>query len=147
MPDTQRLKRDISEVEAMKNVKVEEKDPTNYIIWVKVEDGLYKNHWFRFNFEITPDWPMSQPKVTILDKIWHFNIRPVECGGQVCVSTLTNDGYTPTVTLSFIVESLKFLLVNPNEKDPLNIDAAQQYNKDPEEFKKKVNEYLEEMKQ
>lgn len=151
MPNTQRLiEIDIPEVRAMKNVKVEipdEDDLLNYIIWVKVEDGLYKDHWFRFKFEITPDWPNTQPKITILDDIWHANIKLVKDGGQVCVSTISKDEYRPSFTLSYIVSSLKVLLVNPNEKDPLNVDAARQYNDNFQEFENKVSYYLDKMEQ
>ena len=147
---TRLIQDDIPEVKTLKNVKIEmpdEDDVLHYIISVRVGDGFYKDHWFRFNFIITPDWPYTRPIVTILDDIWHVNIKLTKDGGNVCISTLSDEEYTPSVTLLNIVESLKFLLVNPNEKDPLNVDAAKQYKENPDAFEKKVDYYLDKMEE
>ena len=162
MPDLTRLEKDIEDIRAMRNIKLEidykmgpdPKDPTkqkrmldirNFVVAVKVNEGLYRDKWIRFKFFIPDDWPYSAPVVLIIDKVWHPNIELVIDGnpktGRVCVSTLKNN-YRGTMLLSEIVDSLRFLLYYPNDKDALNVDAADEQSKNYESFKEKVNLYM-----
>lgn len=151
MPDLLRLEVDLEEVKEMRNVKVEFPNPTDitvFIVSIVVREGLYSHKWFRFKFTIPQDWPYDPPDVKILDKIWHPNIELVDENnpntGRVCVSTLKNS-YRATLLMWHIVESLKYLLINPNANDALNVEAADQQLKNYDAFKIKATDMLEKL--
>lgn len=129
---------------------VKKYDITYFNIYVQVQDGLYRNKWFKFRFHIPDDWPNVPPDVKIVDQIWHPNIELVKEGdsdtGRVCVSTLKNN-YRGTMLLSEIVDSLKFLLNHPNPNDALNVEAADEQKKNYEAFKQRANNYMDDMEE
>lgn len=142
-----RLVKDLEEVKRMKYVKVFLPDPDNiqnFVVSIKVKNGIYRNKWFRFKFVINDDWPTEPPKVTILDDIWHPNITLVKDGGKVCVSILLKN-YVPSIFLSSVVTGLQFLLQQPNPNDARNQEAAEEQLTDYEKFKAHVNMLLDEM--
>lgn len=147
--DIIRLAKDLEEVKQMNNVKLlvpKKSDITVFDVKLKVQDGLYSKKWFTFHFIIPNDWPNTQPDVRIKDKIWHPNIELTQGDqyGRVCVSTLKSN-YLGTMLMMSIVESLKFLLVNPNPDDALNTVAADEYKKNYDLFKEKAKNYIDEM--
>ena len=142
-----RLAKDIKEVQKMRNVQlsfINEGDMSDFIVKLKVSENIWRNKWFRFKFHIPKTWPIDQPVVTIMDDIWHPNIKLVKDGGKVCVSVF-GSGYSPSYILATIVISLQYLLQNPNPNDAYNVDAAHQYLTNHEEFKAKAQEYLDRM--
>ena len=120
-----RLPMDLEGIDGMdkNSVRLEYPDVNNmqkFFVYIKVSEGLYKGKWFKFSFVIPNDWPNRRPRVLIVNKIWHPNIGLVEDGhpeyGVVSVSTL--DFYSQDTLLQMIIESLKYILINPNPNDP-----------------------------
>ena len=140
--DLKQLTDELDEIKNMKNVKVSfpDKEKTQvFIVSLKVDDGLYKDKWFRFRFVIGDNWPLETPQVRILDKIWHPNIDLIsenEHSGVVSVSILEGH-YSSFHRLSHIIESIQFFLINPNPKNAQNIIAASEMEHNCDELKKK----------
>ncbi len=100
--------------------------------------GLYEGGVFVFEIEIPREYPFKQPLVRTLTPIFHPNFFK----DRVCVGILGPD-WTPANNLVDVVETLRFLLSNPNPDDPLNPEAARLMKEDPEAYEKKVRELVE----
>ncbi|OHT07136.1 NEDD8-conjugating enzyme Ubc12 [Tritrichomonas foetus] len=112
----------------------------HFILRIKIIEGLYRNAKFDFDFVIPDNWPIERPKVKILTRVWHPNLTEPPEGG-VCLNILRKN-YTPTTTLATYVTSFQYLFNEPNPRDPLNTEAAMQYNQNYNAFKLKAEEYI-----
>ena len=144
------LTKEIQDVGAMKNIKVkflDEKDPTIFIVSIKVKQGIHRDVWIHFKFLIPEYWPESNPTVHILDDIWHPSFQVAskcENGeGKIWVPRLGNE--SPYMRLVEIVESIKSVLIDPDPFFNLNFDAAQQFMRDYECFKENANYRIDEL--
>lgn len=103
--------------------------PTIYEGFCRCETGPVKDYadkgiWpfteyvqmHRFRLELPDQYPTKPPVATWLTNISHPNIVPLT-RGVVCVSTL-DKRWRPDLTLSLVVESIFFLLGNPNPLNP-----------------------------
>jgi hypothetical protein len=120
--------------------------PTKYAGMLRCEKGPVKEladegiwpfteyvNWHEFTMEVVPEYPIKPPLVTWTTQISHPNIVP-NAVGAVCVSVLGRN-WKPTLNLPTVVNSLSFLLVDPNPEsvfdDPKCMQAAKvlkQYN-------------------
>ena len=99
------------------------------------EDGLWK-----VRVKLPEQYPFMPPQIQFVNMIYHPNITPF---GTVCLDVLSSYAWTESYTLTHIFEYfLPQLLIQPNPDDPIYFSAAFLYNNKPEEYKKKVLEYV-----
>ena len=127
-----------------------------FIVHIEVEEGLYAGGVFRFEFDVrdVPDYPNNPPKVKCLTKVWHPNIA---LDGRVCHNFLqVNEaygegcGYTPALGLSQLVLGVCTMFDidkdhhsdSFNPADPLNIEAAKEFNENRPAFERNVRQYI-----
>lgn len=109
------------------------------------DEGYWQGGKFKFHIDVPDDYNMVPPKVKCQTTLWHPNISE---SGDICLSLLRQNsidglGWAPTRTLKDVVWGLNSLFTDLlNFDDPLNIEAADHYQKDKEGFKVKVREYV-----
>lgn len=105
--------------------------PTNYEGMLRCEKGEVKRlseqkiwpfteyvEWQRFRLDLLEDYPVKPPVVTWLTEIGHPNIVP-NVPGAVCVSIIGED-WRPNLKLVSVVNSLYYLLSDPNPNNVFN---------------------------
>ncbi|KAG6848832.1 hypothetical protein H0H93_013653 [Arthromyces matolae] len=87
------------------------------------EGSVYEGGVFNFEVTLAPDYPFSAPKVVFKTRIYHMNISEQ---GNICIDILKHN-WSPALSLFKVMLSLSSLLTDPNPKDPLVPNIAQQY--------------------
>jgi peroxin-4 len=85
-------------------------------------DSPYAQGWFKLDFIIEQNYPISPPKVKFMTKIFHPNIH--FDSGEICLDILKADHWTPAWTLESLCRAIVNLLENPNADSPLNCDSG-----------------------
>ena len=85
-------------------------------------DTPYQAGWFKLNFQVEQNYPISPPKVKFMTKIFHPNIH--FDSGEICLDVLKAQYWTPAWTLESLCRAVVNLLVNPNADSPLNCDSG-----------------------
>ncbi|KAI1001611.1 hypothetical protein K3495_g6590 [Podosphaera aphanis] len=98
------------------------------------EDTPYAGLSFKLTFSFPCNYPYAPPTVLFKTPIYHPN---VDFSGRICLDIL-DDKWTAAYNIQTILLSLQSLLGEPNNSSPLNGEAAELWDKDPESFKRKV---------
>ncbi|KAG8163655.1 hypothetical protein KVR01_006952 [Diaporthe batatas] len=99
-----------------------------------VDDTPYAGLEFKLSFSFPADYPYKAPEVLFRTPIYHPN---VDFSGRICLDILKTK-WSAAYNIRTVLLSLQSLLGEPNNESPLNAEAAELWDKDPEEFKRKV---------
>jgi ubiquitin-conjugating enzyme E2 D/E len=100
-------------------------------------DSPYVGGMFKMEIHFPNDYPFKPPKVTFLTKIYHPNISSA---GNICLDIL-KDQWSPALTVTKVLLSICSLLTDPNPKDPLVPDIANQYMNSRQEYDATAREW------
>ncbi|CAH1788790.1 unnamed protein product [Owenia fusiformis] len=144
------LVKEVQEMEQTlpKGCRVHFDDPNQlhkFTLSVSPEDGYWGNGRFKFEITVPEDYNIVPPDVQCLTRIWHPNITE---DGEVCLSLLRQNsldtlGWCPTRKLKDVIWGLNSLFSDLlNFDDPLNVEAAEHYERDKDSFISKVKDYV-----
>lgn len=97
-------------------------------------DTPYEGLTFKLSFSFPNNYPYSPPTVLFKTPIYHPN---VDFSGRICLDIL-KDKWSAVYNVQSVLLSLQSLLGEPNNASPLNAQAAELWDKNPEEFKRHV---------
>lgn len=131
---------------ALEAEEMKQEEPTfkpvggNVTLWrgFIIGTGFYEGGVFIYELEITRDYPFKPPIVRNLTEIWHPNFWKE----RICVGILGKD-WSPANNMVNIVETLRFLLSNPNPDDPLHLTCSKQMKNDLDGFATKARQFVE----
>ena len=87
------------------------------------QDTPYYGGLFFVRIEFPEDYPESPPKMKMMTPIYHMNIAE---DGEICLNILKK-GYSPSLSIGYMISSLIYLLGTPNPMDPLRGPLGYQY--------------------
>eukprot|EP01138_Halocafeteria_seosinensis_P003002 gb/GECG01003066.1/.p1 GENE.gb/GECG01003066.1/~~gb/GECG01003066.1/.p1 ORF type:complete len:216 (+),score=31.00 gb/GECG01003066.1/:1-648(+) len=83
------------------------------------------------------EFPAKPPKCVFKPVLFHPNVYP---SGTVCLSILSEAGWSPSLNVRAILEGIQELLDNPNLGDPAQAEPFRMCRDDPVRYKEKVRE-------
>lgn len=99
------------------------------------EGTPYADKYFLLKLVFSSDFPNSPPKGFFLTKIYHPNVDMST--GAICVNTLKKD-WSPTVTLSHVLDVIRCLLIVPFPESSLNDEAGKLFMESYEEYARRA---------
>ncbi|ODV95320.1 hypothetical protein PACTADRAFT_75822 [Pachysolen tannophilus NRRL Y-2460] len=109
---------------------------SNLLNWQGTIEGPsntpYENLKFKISLNFNSNYPYEAPLVKFISPMWHPN---VDMSGNICLDIL-KDKWSAVYNVQTILLSLQSLLGEPNNKSPLNAQAAQLWDEDPTEYKR-----------
>ncbi|XP_022913749.2 ubiquitin-conjugating enzyme E2 T-like [Onthophagus taurus] len=105
------------------------------------ENTPYEDGVFHLDLLIPDDYPFNPPSIKFITKVYHPNI---DDNGRICLDLLKmppTGSWKPTIGIEGLLIAIRMLLGNPNPKDPLMADIAEEFLTNKKEFEKKAKEY------
>ncbi|GAB1198027.1 ubiquitin-conjugating enzyme/RWD-like protein [Aspergillus pseudonomiae] len=101
-------------------------DSDDLLHWEAVLKGVkgtpYEGGLWSLSITIPPNYPNAPPTIRFNTRISHPNISFTT--GEICLTLLTTEHWTPAYTLSSTLTEIQQLLTNPEPDSPLNVDVA-----------------------
>ncbi|KAI9369876.1 ubiquitin-conjugating enzyme/RWD-like protein [Aspergillus egyptiacus] len=126
---TQRLLRELKDYTKNPNeallhlAPVSEDDLFNWEAVLKGVKGTpYEDGLWLITLTIPPTYPLSPPTIRFSTPISHPNISFTT--GEICLTLLTTEHWSPVYTLSSTLTAIHQLLSDPSPDSPLNVDVA-----------------------
>eukprot|EP00477_Mikrocytos_mackini_P000385 GAHX01000410.1.p1 GENE.GAHX01000410.1~~GAHX01000410.1.p1 ORF type:complete len:156 (-),score=18.28 GAHX01000410.1:33-500(-) len=104
------------------------------------EESPYEKGLFDLRVEVSSSYPFQPPKITFQTKVWHPNVSSVT--GYICLDILKNN-WTPSLTISQVIVSIRSLMTDPNPDSPQDHQVASQYLNDRPLWRKTAAEWTE----
>lgn len=121
---------------------VKVKNMQNLNIWTSYikgpNDSPYEKGVYELEIRFSDDYPFTPPKIIFRTGIYHMNINST---GEICLDIL-KDGWSPTLRISQVLQSIRSLLNEPNPDDPLVPEIATEYRTSKENYIKKVKNHV-----
>lgn len=110
----------------------------NLMSWTATIEGPdetpYAGLTLKLSLSFPSNYPYAPPTVLFKTPIYHPNF---DFSGRICLDIL-KDKWTAAYNIQTVLLSLQSLLGEPNNASPLNGEAAELWDKDFDEFKRKV---------
>ncbi|RJE26847.1 ubiquitin conjugating enzyme [Aspergillus sclerotialis] len=126
---TQRLLRELKDYSKSPNealLHLGPVDEDDLLRWEAVLKGVpgspYEDGLWHLDLTIPPNYPLSPPKIHFTTRISHPNISFTT--GEICLTLLTSEHWSPVYTLSSTMTAIHQLLTDPRPDSPLNVDVA-----------------------
>lgn len=117
----------------------------NILHWTGTIEGpsgtFYEGLKYKISIDFPNNYPYSAPTIKFISLMWHPN---VDMSGNICLDIL-KEKWSAVYNVQSILLSLQSLLGEPNNKSPLNAQAAQLYDQNPEEYKRLLLERYQEI--
>lgn len=111
--------------------------------WIAVligpENTPYERGTFSLVLVFEEDYPNHPPEVSFISEMFHPNVYP---HGDLCLDILKNR-WSPSYDVLGILLSIQSLLNDPNIRSPANTEAAELYEKNYEEYVRRVKVVVE----
>ncbi|OGE49598.1 hypothetical protein PENARI_c020G11852 [Penicillium arizonense] len=126
---TQRLIRELKDYSKSPNealLHLGPVDDEDLLHWEAVLKGVngtpYEDGLWHLRIAIPPNYPLSPPTIHFTTRISHPNISFTT--GEICLTLLTTEHWSPVYTLSTTLTAIQQLLTDPQPDSPLNVDVA-----------------------
>ena len=117
---------------------ISENDPFHWNATILGPEGTdYEGGVFLLYFQFPSDYPFKPPKVRFITKVFHMNVNST---GAICLDIL-KENWSPALTISKVLLSLRNLMSDPNPDDPLDAFKAQMYLQENERYHKTAKEW------
>ncbi|KAL4920672.1 ubiquitin-conjugating enzyme/RWD-like protein [Aspergillus aurantiobrunneus] len=126
---TQRLLQELKQYAGSPNEALLHLGPVNeddLFTWEAVLKGVkgtpYEDGLWSLSINIPQNYPLSPPSIHFTTRISHPNISFTT--GEICLTLLTTEHWSPVYTLSTTLTAVHQLLTDPRPDSPLNVDVA-----------------------
>lgn len=96
------------------------------------EGTVYEDLTFKISLAFPQNYPYTAPTIKFISPMWHPN---VDMSGNICLDIL-KEKWSAVYNVQTILLSLQSLFGEPNNKSPLNAQAAQLWDTDMDEYKR-----------